>query len=422
MLLAHTSALTLFVCSSTTLHADEILIPERTVKWRFLATKVPDEWTSTEFNDADWQSGVAPLGFGEPDLATLTSINANGSTVPMATFFRTSFDVDRVDAHSNLKLKIRVDDGFVAYLNGQEIQRWNLPAGTILQDSPATRALSAPEEQLYLQFDLSANALRKGENVIAVEVHQCNNRSTDLYLDLRLSRHTGSDHFLRQTYGKALEQSLAFNSSHVVKEGVQISDDFVDGGRGMQIDEFGNVVSAREVLRVDRKLDLNLQKHLAYARSSELAGLGSIDRATRIARYIDRLTTPADGRNTCESRSRFLQNSFASRDVLIGDVTDFCGAGVCRHRALLFKLMADEAGLACALVRGNYGVPPKISGHTWNELVLEDGQRVVVDVMNPQPDFYFPEITEQSLRHYRTIANAGKYPQDQDSAFVQPGE
>ena len=140
----------------------------------------------------------------------------------------------------------------------------------------------------------------------------------------------------------------------------------------MQIDEYGNAVSSREIIHVDRIRDAKLQRHLAYAQSDELMRLSPVDRATRIARYIDQMMTPEQGRSVCENRSDSLAFHYASQQVLLGDVVDLCGAGVCRHRALLFKLMADEASLSCNLVRGMFGSSSKLSGHSWNELLLED--------------------------------------------------
>ena len=76
--------------------------------------------------------------------------------------------------------------------------------------------------------------------------------------------------------------------------------------------------------------------------------------------------------------------------------------------------MADEAGLKTAIVRGNYRSSLfSIGGHAWNELFLEDGSKVIVDVMNPQPDYYFPSVNEPSVRGYLTVKNKRWYPADQ---------
>src|SRR6185295_8137875 len=90
-----------------------------------------------------------------------------------------------------------------------------------------------------------------------------------------------------------------------------------------------------------------------------------------------------------------LQIEFADKPLLIGDWVDQSHAGVCRHRALLFKILADEAGLRSALVRGNYAVHLGQPGfaHAWNEVVLSDGRRRLVDVMHNGGKSKFPEVT-----------------------------
>jgi hypothetical protein len=50
------------------------------------------------------------------------------------------------------------------------------------------------------------------------------------------------------------------------------------------------------------------------------------------------------------------------------------------------------------------------SGHTWNELLLDDGTILIVDIMNPAPDFVFPEVGKSDLSGDRTVAGAVKYP------------
>ena len=60
------------------------------------------------------------------------------------------------------------------------------------------------------------------------------------------------------------------------------------------------------------------------------------------------------------------------------------------------------AGLRCALVRGNYARsgPPGFA-HAWNEITLEDGRRVLVDVMHHGGKASFPEVTTPGvIKHY----------------------
>ncbi len=78
---------------------------------------------------------------------------------------------------------------------------------------------------------------------------------------------------------------------------------------------------------------------------------------------------------------------------------------------MLFKILADEAGLSAALVRGNYASNgPPGSPHVWNEVVLDDGRRVLVDVMHNGSKPNFPEVTApEVIQHYLKVDDTPWY-------------
>ena len=53
-------------------------------------------------------------------------------------------------------------------------------------------------------------------------------------------------------------------------------------------------------------------------------------------------------------------------EVLLGDIIN-SGAGMCRHRALLTKILADEMKIKCRMVHGYYNG----GGHAWNEIITK---------------------------------------------------
>jgi hypothetical protein len=162
------------------------------------------------------------------------------------------------------------------------------------------------------------------------------------------------------------------------------------------------------LLIVDRSRDESLRKHLEFAKSDDIKSLEPVKRAFRLAKYIDQsMTLEKDNRSTMAAVV-LMTREYANEGVLIGDVTRLCGAGVCRHRALLFKILADEAGLDVALVRGNFGDAQHREGHAWNELHLKDGRRYLVDVMHRRFELLSPERSEVS-RRYLTIDNKPWY-------------
>jgi hypothetical protein len=85
-----------------------------------------------------------------------------------------------------------------------------------------------------------------------------------------------------------------------------------------------------------------------------------------------------------------LSVEYRNEAVLVGEVPRLCGATACRHRAILFKLLGDEAGLRAAMVRGNVRIGEKLEPHSWNEIFLDDGTRLVADLMWGAEKAVFP--------------------------------
>ncbi|MEM7384509.1 MAG: S41 family peptidase [Verrucomicrobiota bacterium] len=172
--------------------AEDILLPKgEATTWRYLDTGSGPErgWKRAAFEDADWKSGAAPLGYANDDIKTTVSFGDDPRKKHITTYFRTRFTVDetRLDSLETLVFKLRADDGAALYLNGRELLRSNLPAGRIDRNTLASVALSDDVENEYLGFIVPASVLDAGPNVLAVEVHQGSSSSSDLCLDLEIA-------------------------------------------------------------------------------------------------------------------------------------------------------------------------------------------------------------------------------------------
>ena len=75
------------------------------------------------------------------------------------------------------------NDAVVIHLNGKELLRDNLPDGPITKNTPAVKAVTPFTNTRRLEFFISADQLISGENVWAIEVHQVDARSDDLFFD-----------------------------------------------------------------------------------------------------------------------------------------------------------------------------------------------------------------------------------------------
>ena len=383
----------------------------RQSRWRYhdTATKPKPQWSAADFDASAWAVGAAPLGYGEAELNTTIGFGADAKAKPVTAYFRHRFDVANPQAIAALVFLIRSDDALVVYLNGKEIIRRNLAKGAIGFQTVAAKALDGCEERLYRRFSIPASALVAGRNVVAVEVHQASRASSDLFLDMVLRAYGVGEERRPVLRPQAKRAAQAYHRRHYVPVGMSIPDGYVDGGRGMRIDAAGRAGSRREVIVVDRSRDVFLRKHLQFAKSPALGAMQPIDRAKRLAKYVATEVAPARGGRWALRSSGLLAREYSNRGVLIGEVSRLCGQTVCRHRALLLKLLADEAGLRVALVRGNYNTGQGIGGHAWNELHVAGGGRMIVDTMASPRAAVFASTDAKRGGRYLTVRNKPMY-------------
>jgi hypothetical protein len=155
--------------------------------WRYLDTGVDQgmAWRALAFDDSAWGSGLGELGFGDGDEATILSrTNALGET-NITCYFRHLFNVPDISAYSNLLVRLRRDDGAVVYLNGVEVFRSNMPTGVVDYATPAF--LAQDDGAGIFARPINRSLLLSGDNLLAVEVHQNTNTSSDISFDLELA-------------------------------------------------------------------------------------------------------------------------------------------------------------------------------------------------------------------------------------------
>ena len=167
--------------SETVQHWETIIREGDNCKYLVPQSNPSNEWKSIGYNDSNWLTGQTGIGYGDNDDNTTISQT-------ITAYLRCKFTIEDINQVSGLFLNIDFDDGFVAYLNGQEIARENLGAiGS--QTFYNTVATADHEAQLYQGnspngFPISGNIalLENGENVLSIEVHNVSNTSSDLTL------------------------------------------------------------------------------------------------------------------------------------------------------------------------------------------------------------------------------------------------
>ena len=168
----------------------EMIVDGETNWSYFPGTSDPgSNWYATDFDDAQWSTGNGGFGYGDnDDNTTLDGV--------VSVFLRKTFTISDATQITDALLSIDYDDGFIAYLNGVEV------AKSGLSSNPAYDQLSGIDHEAVLYnggipeiFKIDEEQfkalLKQGDNLLAIEVHNVTNRSSDLsaipYLLLKIA-------------------------------------------------------------------------------------------------------------------------------------------------------------------------------------------------------------------------------------------
>jgi chitodextrinase len=156
--------------------------------WRYLdnGSNQGTAWRASGFDDSSWANGNAQFGYGDGDEITTVGFGPNANQKYVTTYFRRSFNVSNPALVAGLGLRLLRDDGAVVYINGTEVARSNMPAGTITNTTLAPANIDGAAEATFVPSTFGPGALVAGTNTVAVEIHQNSRTSSDLSFDLAL--------------------------------------------------------------------------------------------------------------------------------------------------------------------------------------------------------------------------------------------
>ncbi len=160
---------------------------------------ISDAWRGgTNFDDTAWTAGSGGVGYERSsgyeqffDIDVQNQMYGRNASC----YIRISFAIEPEDVMgaSALLLKVRYDDGFIAYLNGVEIQRV-LFAGTPSWDSCATALHPDIDAIDYETFNITPHVgqCRLGQNVLAVHGLNESTTSSDFLISMELVASKGT--------------------------------------------------------------------------------------------------------------------------------------------------------------------------------------------------------------------------------------
>lgn len=112
------------------------------------------------------------------------SYGADTSQKFPTTYFRKTIPSTDVREILGGTIRLKRDDGAVVYLNGIEIDRSSMPDDSI--DYLTLANTASDDGRDFHTIEVPGNLFVEGDNVIAVEVHQSSDNSSDLQFDLEL--------------------------------------------------------------------------------------------------------------------------------------------------------------------------------------------------------------------------------------------
>jgi hypothetical protein len=152
-------------------------------------------WTEPDFDDAGWLSSARGAGVGYDDLPDYLpyidlSVLSVMKDINASVYIRYEFEVADPSQVTGLELRLRYDDGYVAYLNGQPIASSNAP-DPVSWDSAAVQSHPDTAAVLFETATLSRPAswqlLRTGKNVLAIHGLNQNAAGSDMLIEAELN-------------------------------------------------------------------------------------------------------------------------------------------------------------------------------------------------------------------------------------------
>ena len=158
--------------------------------WSFLddGSDQGTAWRALNFDDAEWKVGVAELGYGDGDEATVvgfvdTDPLTAGVQKNATTYFRHIFEIDEASSEGYL-FRIVYDDATLIHINGITVAgSQSLPDDTQFD---TFSQVTSNDNELTVFINIPPGLINAGENIIAVEVHQANETSSDMSFDFEL--------------------------------------------------------------------------------------------------------------------------------------------------------------------------------------------------------------------------------------------
>ncbi|KAK8810619.1 hypothetical protein WA158_007194 [Blastocystis sp. Blastoise] len=133
------------------------VIPPVQTEWKYLNSDITpsSDWNSNLFNDNTWTSNK-PGSFGIP--------------LGVTQYYRSSFFLENKNKYASAIITVKTKYGFIAYLNGEEVYRHNLPNTVVTKDTLAIKSFDTIQS-VGSGVSITFGPIFNNKNVLCIEVH-----------------------------------------------------------------------------------------------------------------------------------------------------------------------------------------------------------------------------------------------------------
>lgn len=148
-------------------------------------------WTKAGYDLSSWKKAagqfgaknnqIADLGDGYIPTVLLNQYISGTSDIPTF-FFRTTVQVDSVEDFQSISGELVYDDAAIIYINGTKVAAYDEPEGGFTSNMSYGGSNAGTPKNV--DINITEDVLKKGENIIAVELHQGRESSSDIYFEM----------------------------------------------------------------------------------------------------------------------------------------------------------------------------------------------------------------------------------------------
>ena len=184
--------------------------------WVPTSAKFDKEWFKPEFDDLTWKKGINGAGYEtgqgfekliSPNFNFLEQMHNKAPSL----YIRFPFELKSLEAIQNTKnllLRMKCDDGFIAYINGHEVARYNSPPNP-QWNSMATGSGDDGSNATFAAFNINKHRdkFRVGKNLLAIHGMNISLSSTDF---LQVAELQTNEHDYQSTIWELIDEEAFY--------------------------------------------------------------------------------------------------------------------------------------------------------------------------------------------------------------------